>query len=100
MCTRIFPVSSSVTDAVTVITPEDATNTTYSITVTCTIDPYSTADMCEVMATANSQTLTGNEYEYILPDIIHILYTYTYISIPEKDNITPYSILDKLVLYF
>ena len=60
-----FPVSSSVTDApVTMITPEDATNRTYSIAITCTIDPYSDADMCEVMATANGQTLTGNECEH------------------------------------
>ena len=58
--------SSSVTDAVTVITPEDATNTTYSITVTCTINPDSDADMCEVMAIINGQTLTGNEYENII----------------------------------
>ena len=75
MCTHIFPVSTSVTDAVTVITPEDETNETYSITVTCTIDPYSDADMCEVMATINDQTLRGNECEHILPNIIHILYT-------------------------
>ena len=61
ICTHIFPVSSSVTDAVTVITPDDATNTTYSITVTSTINPYSDADMCEVMAIINGQTLTGNE---------------------------------------
>ena len=60
---HIFSVSSSVTDAeVIMITPEDATNTTYSITVTCTIHPDSDANMCEV-TTANGQTLTG---EYII----------------------------------
>ena len=41
------------------ITPEDAMNTTYSITVTCTIHPDSYADMCEVMARADAHTLTG-----------------------------------------
>ena len=41
------------------ITPEDATNTTYSITVTCTIHPDSDADQCVVMAMADGQTLTG-----------------------------------------
>ena len=62
ICTCDFVVSSSVSDAqVTTITPEDATNPTYSITVNCTINPDSTADMCEVMATANGQILTGNE---------------------------------------
>ena len=46
---------------------EDTTNLTYSITVTCTINPDSTADTCEVIATANGQTtLTGNEYEHII----------------------------------
>ena len=60
-----FPVSPSVTNAeVTMITPEDATNRTYSITITCTINPVSDADMCEVRTTANGQTLTGNECEH------------------------------------
>ena len=63
-----FSASSSVIDAqVTMSTPEDATNTTYSITVTCTIHPDSTADQCVVMATANDQTLRGE----------HIIYTRT-----------------------
>ena len=62
-----FVVSSSVSDAqVTTIIPEDATNSTYSITVNCTINPDSTADMCEVTATANGQIIrTGNEYSLI-----------------------------------
>ena len=67
MHTCSFVVSSSVSDAqVTTIIPEDATNSTYSITVNCTINPDSTADMCEVTATANGQIiLTGNEYSLI-----------------------------------
>ena len=66
---NVFPVSSSVTDApVTMITPEDDTNETYSITVSCTIHPDSDADMCEVRAIANGQALTGNEYIKRCPD--------------------------------
>ena len=66
ICTCDFVVSSSVSDAqVTTITPEDATNSTYSITVNCTINPDSTANMCEVMATANGQILTGNEHKLV-----------------------------------
>ena len=34
------------------------------ITVTCTINPDSTADMCRVMATANDQTFISNEHEH------------------------------------
>ena len=57
----LFTVSTSVSDAqVIMITPEDAINSTYSIAVSCAINPDSTADMCEVIATANDQTLTGN----------------------------------------
>ena len=65
---HIFPVSSSVTEATATLgTPR----TLYAITVTCTIHPDSTADQCVVMATANGQTLTGNEYMCI--------YMHTYI---------------------
>ena len=61
---NVFPVSSSVTDAtVTVIT---SANTTYTITITCTIHPDSDANVCELLATANGQTLTGNECEHII----------------------------------
>ena len=56
---RILSVSSSV--QVIMITAEDATNTTYSIIVTCTIHLDSDADMCEVIATANGLTLTGEQ---------------------------------------
>ena len=55
-----FPVSPSVIDTTTTLV---APNELYSITVTCTIHRDSTADMCEVIATANGQTaLTGNSY--------------------------------------
>ena len=60
---NIFPVSSSVTEATATLGTANENRTLHSITVTCTIHPDSTADMCEVIATANSQTtLTGNEY--------------------------------------
>ena len=53
----------SVTNAeVAMITPEDPMNTTYSITVTCTINPDSDADMCEVIATANDQRTITSMY--------------------------------------
>ena len=44
----------------TLVTPNE-NRTLHSILVTCTI---STADMCEVTATANGHILTGNEYRY------------------------------------
>ena len=75
-----FPVSSAVTNAtVTMITPEDATNETYSITVNCTIHPDSDADVdtCEVMAIDNGLTREGNECKYI----ILYVHTFKYISI-------------------
>ena len=57
----LFSVASSVTDAAIVITPEDATNLTYSLSVTCTIHRESDADMCEVMIVPDSgDTVTGN----------------------------------------
>ena len=71
-----FPVSSSVTDALTIITPENATSETYNITVTCTIHRDSDADVCEVLATANGQALTGNKHEHIVL-CVH-LHTYVY----------------------
>ena len=59
---RILSVSSSVTNAqVIMITAEDATNITYSITVTCTIHRDSDVDMCEVIATGNGLTLKGEQ---------------------------------------
>ena len=63
----------SVTDATAILDTADMM-LLHSITVICTINPNSPADMCEVMATvtANNQTLTGNEYEY--------MYTYIYLN--------------------
>ena len=56
ICMYDFPVSSSViSTTATVNTPND-NRTLYSITVNCTIHSKSTADMCEVIATANNQT--------------------------------------------
>ena len=56
----------SVTDATATLDTPNENRTLHSITVTCTINPDSTADRCEVIATANGQaTLTGNEYEYM-----------------------------------
>ena len=69
--TYIFPVSPSVIDTTTTLV---APNELYSITVTCTIHRDSTADLCEVIATANGQTtLTGNSY------IRTYSYAYTYV---------------------
>ena len=68
---HVFPVVPSVTDATAIPDTADMMLLHY-ITVTCTINPNSRADMCEVMATANNQTLTGNEYEY--------MYTYIYLN--------------------
>ena len=77
----ILSVSSSVSDVrVIMITPEDIANTTYSITVTCTIHLDSYADMCEVMARADGQTLTGEHVLYLTGIIIH-MYVYIYIRI-------------------
>lgn len=58
---NIFTVSSSVTEATATLGTSNENRTLYSITVTCTIHPNSRANMCEVMATGNGQTLTGNE---------------------------------------
>ena len=75
-----FPVSSSVTNAtVTMITPENDTNTTYSITITCTIHPDSDTDVCEVRAIGNNgQVLPGNECEYIILYVHLRTYIYQY----------------------
>ena len=70
-----FSVSSSVIDAQTVVTPEDADNRTYLFTVTCIIHAESMADECIVTATPNDPSImsrTGNEFNLIY------LYTYTY----------------------
>ena len=57
---HVFPVSSSVTNATaTLDTPNDY-RTLHTITVNCTINLDSAADMCEVTVTANGLTLNGN----------------------------------------
>ena len=65
----------SVTDATVTLDTPNEDRTLHSITVVCTINPDSDADMCEVMATANRQTIfIGNEYEYM---ILHVhMYVY------------------------
>ena len=49
-----FTVASSVTDVMITPIDPDVVNLTYSINVTCTIDPESLADMCVVMAVSAS----------------------------------------------
>ena len=61
ICTyiHVFPVSSSVTDArVTLDTPNE-NKLLHSITVICIIQRDNAADLCEVRATTNGETLTG-----------------------------------------
>ena len=60
-----FLVSSSVIGATATLDTPNENAMLHSITVTCTIRNDSTADMCEVMATTNGQTFTGNTYMYI-----------------------------------
>ena len=60
-----FSVSSSVIDAQTVVTPEDADNRTYLFTVTCTIHADSIPNECIVTATPDDPSImsrTGNEF--------------------------------------
>ena len=75
MC--VFLVSSSVTNAMaTLDTPDE--NGQYSIIVTCTIHPESTADLCVVMAKANGQpTREGNDCEHIIFSIHTYVHTCT-----------------------
>ena len=47
------------TTVVVILNSPSATNQLYSITVTCTIQPVSTADQCVVMAMADGVTRTG-----------------------------------------
>jgi len=56
-----------VTNAVATLLPSNDNDKLYSITVTCTIHPDSTADQCVVMAMADGRvTRTGNNM-YVLP---------------------------------
>ena len=54
----------TVIDATAVLATPNEKRKLHSITVTCTFQPDSIADMCEVIATANGQILKGNEYGY------------------------------------
>ena len=56
----VFSVSSSVTNATATLDTPNNYRTLHTITVNCTINPDSIADMCEVIAIANGQTLNGN----------------------------------------
>ena len=82
-----FSVSSSVIDAQTVVTPEDADNRTYLFTVTCIVHVDSVADECIVTATPDDQLImsrTGNEFNFIYIRIITMyirIYIYIYIYI-------------------
>ena len=70
--------SSSVIDAQTVVTPEDADNRTYLFTVTCIVHADSVADECIVTATPDDQLIlsrTGNKINYIY------IYIYIYRSL-------------------
>ena len=76
----------SVTDATAILDTPNEDRTLHSITVTCTINPDSDADMCEVVTTINGQaTLTGNEYEYMHDTLCtyvctYIKYMYIYLN--------------------
>ena len=63
ICTHVFPVSSSITDATATLVTPNENRTLHSITVTCAINPDSTADMCVVRAMADGQeTRIGKKY--------------------------------------
>ena len=58
-----WPVSSSVTNATSMLVCSPVASELYNITVTCTIHPDSTADQCEVRAVNDGEvTRTGNVY--------------------------------------
>ena len=61
VCTY-FPVASSVTDTQVTVNNPNVTSSAHFITVTCTIHPESNADVCVVMAVANNQVITSNDY--------------------------------------
>ena len=81
MYVYIFPVASSVTDTQVTVSNPNVTSSAHSITVTCTIHPESNADVCVVMAVANNQVITSNEYvksSYTLYMHEHITLKLTY----------------------
>ena len=73
-CMYVFPVFPSVINATATLVTPNENRTLHSITVTCTINPDSTADMCEVRAIANDQTFISNEhgYGYICMCVWHV----------------------------
>ena len=62
MCGCFLAVPFLVIDVqVVMISPENATNATHSITVSCNVYSNSSVDMCVIMAMADGQaTITGN----------------------------------------
>ena len=87
MYVHVFPVSSSITNATATLDTPNEYRTLHSVTVTCTINPDSAANMCEVMATANGHaTLTSNDYVrmYIC------IYIHTYILMYVFDYLRAY----------
>ena len=76
ICTHVFPVSPSVTDATATLVTPNENRTLHSITVNCTINPDSLADQCEVMAVADGQaTRIGKEYEHTILRTVRIYCT-------------------------
>ena len=57
-CIHIFviPVAPSVTEAMATLVTPNENKIEHTITVTCTVRPESDADMCVVMAMADSRT--------------------------------------------
>ena len=59
MYVHVFPVSSSVTDVIATLDSPNENKILHSITVTCIIQHDNAADLCEVRATTNGESLTG-----------------------------------------
>ena len=59
MYVHVFPVSSSVTDVIATLNSPNENKILHSITVTCIIQHENAADLCEVRANTNGETLTG-----------------------------------------
>ena len=75
----VFPVSAPVNSTTAILDTPNENRTLHSITFTCTINPDSTADMCEVRATASGHTLTGNGIcAYVL---VHNFYLHMHMCI-------------------
>ena len=61
--------SSSIAEIQLMLTLENENISTYSITVNCTINPGSTANLCEVMVTTSNYYLIGNKFNKTLSSI-------------------------------